>query len=103
MRTSQVNWKYGRNRYQKYYEAKIDDDYLCVFCCEWSPDVWTAIVNGRMIHNKTKNDRQRKKQGLPKTAHTSELYVDHLLTGSPNYLMKKAERCYRRGIDEISE
>ena len=97
-----IEWKYGKNKYHRYYEAKVGNDYLCVFCCEWSPDCWTAMVNGKMIHNKTKNDRQRRKQGLPKSAHISELYYDWLLTGSPEYLIKKAEYCYKHGIVEIS-
>lgn len=98
-----IEWKYGENKYHQYYEAKVGNDYLCVFCCEWSPDCWTAMVNGKMIHNKTKNDRQRRKQGLPKSAHISELHSDWLLTGSPEYLMKKVEYCYRHNLIEISE
>ena len=98
-----IVWKYGENKYQHYYDAKIGEDYLCVFCCEWSPDCWTGMVNNYMIHNKTKNDRQRKKQGLPKTAHISELHSDWLLTGSPEYLMKKVEYCCKHNLIEISE
>ena len=97
-----IEWKYGENKYQHYYEAQVGNDYLCVFCCEWSPDCWTGMVNNYMIHNKTKNDRQRKKQGLPKTAPISELCSDWLLTGSPEYLMKKVEYCYKHGIIEVS-
>ena len=97
-----LNWKYGQNKYQQYYEAKIGNDYLCVFCNEWSPDCWTAMVNDQMIWDKTFNDRQRKKQGLSKDAHISELHMSRLLTGTPDYLMKKAEYCYKHGIIEIT-
>ena len=43
-----IEWKYGENKYQRYYEAKIENDYLCVFCNEWSPDCWMAMVNDKM-------------------------------------------------------
>jgi hypothetical protein len=97
-----IVWKHGENEQQQYYEAKVGNDYLCVFCNKWSPDCWSAMVNNHMIYNKTKNDRQRKKQGLPKSAHVSELHCVWLLTGSPEYLMKKAAYCYNHNIYEIS-
>ena len=28
----QFKWKYGENKNQKYYEVRIGNDYLCVFC-----------------------------------------------------------------------
>lgn len=98
------NWKYGENEYQKYYEAKVGKDYLCVFANKWNPDTWIGDYNSIPIHNKTKNDRVRKKYGLPKNCHTSELKEDFMLCSSnPEYMMKKVEWCYIHNLTEISQ
>lgn len=98
-----IIWKFGENKYQVYYEARIGKDYLCVFCNKWNHEIYMGMVNDRMIHNKTRNDRQRKKQGLDKNSHCSELAVDWILSGSPEYLKKKVEYCYKHDLTEISE
>lgn len=41
-----------------------------------------GIYNNVCIHNKTKNDRVRKKYGLPKGCHPSELREDFMLCSS---------------------
>lgn len=98
------NWEYGENKEQTYYEAKVGNDYLCVYANRWSPQIWMAIVNDRLIHNKTRNNRQRKKQGLPPGCDLSMLQVDSILSSdSPEYMMKKAEWRYQHGMEEISE
>ncbi len=97
------NWKYGENEYQKYYDVTIDRNYLCVFANKWQPDIWMAMVKDRIIHDKTANDRQRKKQGLSKGCHFTELHSDTMLCNKdPNYMMKKAEWCYIHNLEEIS-
>ena len=103
MKNTRLQWKHGENEYHEYYEAYEGNNYLTVFSCKWSPDIWTAMINNTMIHNKTKNDRERKKQNL---SHDAPLYLLRrvwLLTGSPEYLMKKVEYCYRHHKTEISE
>ena len=97
-------WEYGENKHQKYYEANVGKDYLCVYANRWAPQIWMAIVNDRLIHNKTKNNRQRKKQGLPMGCDVSLLRVGSILSSdSLEYVMKKAEWCYQHGLEEISE
>lgn len=97
-----LNWTHGENECQEYYDVYVGKDYLCVFRNKWE-SFWMVMVRDRMIHNKTVNDRQRKKQGLPKEAPLHLLKRDCILTGEPEYLMKKAEYCYRHGKQEISE
>lgn len=96
-------WKHGKNDYQEYYDVTINGDYLCVFANKENPNTWLAMVKDRMIHDKTANDRQRKRQGLQKGCHFSLLKRDVILTNSsPEYMMKKAEWCYIHGLEEIS-
>ena len=59
---------------------------------------------GKMIHNKTKNNKYRRKEKLPLSTHWSELRCDTILCSiDPAYMMRKVEYCYRHNIDEISE
>lgn len=97
------NWKYGENERQKYYDVTVDGNYMCVYANKWQPDIWIAIVKDRLIHDKTANDRQREKQGLPKGCSFAELHRDAILCNKdPNYMMKKAEWCYIHNVEEIS-
>lgn len=97
-------WKYGENEHQKYYDAEIGNDYLCVFANDWNPDTWMGFYNSTMIHNKTKNDRQRRKQGLPLGCHPSELSSDYMLASNdPEYMMRKVEHCYRKNKIEVCQ
>lgn len=96
-------WKYGQNDYQKYYDVIINGDYLCVFANKWEPDIWLAMVKGRTLHDKTANNKQRKKQGLQNGCHYSKLLTDVMLCNKkPEYMMKKAEWCYEHDIEEVS-
>lgn len=105
-----MDWDYGENDYQRYYDAMVGDDYLCVFANKFGkfPNTWMAFIQRKnagdhMIHDKTANDRQRKRQGLPLGCHPSELRVDAMLCStSPEYMMKKAEHCYRYNKIEVS-
>lgn len=97
-------WKYGENEYQKYYEAEVGEDCLIVFANKWNPNTWLGQYNMVSIHNKTKNDRQRKKQGLPLGSDTCDLRIDHMLcSDNPEYMMKKVEWCYTHNLSEISQ
>ena len=100
---NKIEWHHGRNDCQEYYDARIGSDYLCVFANKWNPDTWMGIINSRMIYDKTKNDRQRKRQGLPCSAPAHELRSIWVLCGSPEYMMKKVAYCYRNNKTEISE
>lgn len=68
MSKEKIKWNYGENETQKYYDAKIGTDYLCVFCNKWQPDIWMGMINNSMIWDKTWNDRQRKSRDFPKNA-----------------------------------
>lgn len=97
------DWKYGENDSQKYYEITVNGDYLCVFANKWQPDIWMAMVKDRMIFDKTANDRHGKKEGLQKGCYFSELCCTTVLCNSnPEYMMKKAEYCYKHSLQEIS-
>lgn len=97
------NWKYGENPYQRYYDARVNGNYLCVFENKHQPGIWMGMQRDSMIHNKTLNDRQRKKQGLPKGCSPHELHCDHILcNASPEYMMQKVEHCYRYNKIEVS-
>lgn len=98
------DWKYGENEHQKYYEVIVNGTYLCVFANNWNPNIWLGSYGNVTIHNKTLNDRQRKKQGLPKGSDTYLLHCDYILTSdSPEYMMRKVEYCYKHGKTEISQ
>ena len=97
-------WKYGENDNQKYYDVTVGKDYLCVFANKWNPNTWLGSYNSICIHNKTKNERVRKKQGLGKGCHPSELRQDFMLcSNDPEYMMKKVEYCYNHGLMEIRQ
>lgn len=102
-------WKHGENSQQEYYEAKMDKDVLCVFRNKFEqiPNTWMAMIyqdkSSCMIYDRTANNRQRKKEGLPLTADILELHAITILTSKePHYLMKKAEYCYKTGKREVS-
>ena len=97
-------WNHGKNQYQEYYDVVIGKDYLCVYANKWEPDRWLGSCNNKCIHNKTRNDRVRKKSGLSKSCGVDELKQDFLLTSSdPFYMMKKVEWCYTHNRVEISQ
>lgn len=102
-----IAWKYGENETQKYYDAYVGKHYLCVFANKWSPDIWLGVYDvndGRLysIWDKTFNDRQRKRQGLPKNCDMEALSVCRMLSSrSPEYMMKKVEHCYKRRKVEV--
>jgi hypothetical protein len=63
-----------------------------------------GMSRDKMIHNKTKNNKYRRKEKLPLNTHWSELRCDTILCSiDPVYMMRKVEYCYRHNIDEISE
>lgn len=71
---------------------------------KWEPDIWMGMSRDKTIHNKTKNNKYRRKEKLPLNTHWSELRCDTILCSiDPVYMMKKVEYCYRHNIDEISE
>lgn len=99
----EINWTYGENESQKYYDAYVGKDYLCVFANNWQPDIWMGIQRNKTILDKTANDRQRKKEKVPKDYPVYELRsITVLCSPSPEYMMKKVEYCYKRNKTEIS-
>ena len=97
-----IEWEYAENDTQKYYDATINGVYLLVFANKWQPDIWMGMVGNTMIRDKTRNDRQRAKQGLAKGCETHLLQRDAMLCNSdPKYMMKKVERCFRQNKTEI--
>lgn len=103
MRKLKFEWKYGENEIQKYYDVTIGNDYLCVFANKWHPDIWMGSYNSICIHNKTKNDRVRKKYGLEKDcpAYSRQDFI--LCSNDPEYMMRKVEWCYTHNLIEISQ
>lgn len=97
-------WHYGENIYQRYYDTNVENSYLCVYENKWNPGVWLGMYDGISLHNKTRNDRVRKKQGLPKGCSVFELRRDYLLSSdSPEYMMKKVEWAYNHKLIEICQ
>ena len=76
------DWREGENPYQNYYDVTVDGKYLLVFANKQQPDIWMAMVDGIMIHDRTANDKQRKKQGLPNGCPLSQLHSTTILTNS---------------------
>lgn len=104
MRKPKYKWRQGTNDYQKYYDVYEGDDYLCVFANNSDPGIWYGCYNNTMILNKTKNDRIRKRDGVPKECSPYELRTLFVLTSAdPEYMMKKVESCYARKCMEISQ
>lgn len=97
-------WVYGENEHQKYYEVKAKNLYLCVFCNNWNPNTWCGMVGNSLIHNKTKNDKERIKDNLPIGCDYSLLRADHILcSDNPEYMKEKVEYCYENNITEIDQ
>ena len=102
------NWEHGENAFQEFYDTYNGKDYLLVFRLfqdkvnNWIGS-YTKDGEPHTLMNKTKNDCVRKRDHLPKNSHQSELRDVFILTGSPDYLMKKVEYCYERGIFEVEE
>lgn len=64
MSNLKYSWKYGENEHQKYYDVYIGKDYLCVWQNKWEPDIWMGMSRDKMIHNKTKNNKYRRKENF---------------------------------------
>ena len=97
------DWKYAENKSQKYYDCVIDNNYLLVFANKWQPNIWMGMINNIMIRDKTSNDRQRMKQGLPKGCDTYLLQVDVMLCNSdPEYMKRRIEHCFKYNKTEVS-
>lgn len=98
-----INWTYGENESQKYYDAYVGKDYLCVFANKWQPDIWMGMCRDKMIYDKTANDRQRKKEKVAKDFPLHMLRsVTVLGSQSPEYMMKKVAWCYNHNLTEVS-
>ena len=99
-----IEWKHGKNDYQEYYDANVGGHYLCVFNNKWEPGIWMGMYDNNTIHNKTRNDRERRKNNLPKGSHFAELQRDWILCSpNPEYMMRKVEYCFKHKQIEISE
>lgn len=97
-------WKYGENGAQRYYEAQIGKDHLCVYANNGNPNTWMALCCGKLIYNKTRNDRYRKKMGLERGCPIHKLSSWAILCGAtPEYMMKKVIWCYEHNLREISQ
>lgn len=103
MADTKFNWKYGENDCQKYYEAKVGKDYLCVFANKWNADTWQGMYNNTGIQNKTLNDAEREIRGIPmgNTKDMTRWYM--LCSNDPEYMMKKVEQCYINNLIEIEQ
>jgi len=99
-------WKEWNSDIQHYFETKVNGVYMCVFANKWNPDIYMGMIDKegfRIIYGKTRNDRVRKKMGLPKNCSVSALKTHYILCNSnPEYMMKKVEYCFDHGITEVS-
>lgn len=102
LKKHRYDWREGENPYQNYYDVTVDGKYLLVFANKQQPDIWMAMVDGIMIHDRTANDRQRKKQGLPSGSPISHLHsITILASKDPDYMMTKTEICYENHLEEV--
>ena len=102
MSKNEIVWNYGENKFQIYYEAKVGNDHLLVFANSNFPNLWYGLYNNILIFNKTKNDRQRKKEGLPRGYHLAKLRTQYVLcSANPEYMKKKVVWCYTHKLNEI--
>ncbi len=109
---TKYEWTYGENERQIYYDTTVGNNYLLVFANKWQPDIYMgAILSNQknnpdpapIIWDKTRNDEQRKKQGLPLGCDVSELHEQCVLcSNDPIYMMKKVEYCHEHNLQEIS-
>lgn len=108
---NKYKWKYGENSCQKYYEASIEGDYLCVFANNWNPNVWLGSYTKQgkgtiTIGDKTFNDRQKKKDPKNKTTIYNNLNIPTsfrvLSNDNPEYMKKKVIWAYEHNLFEIS-
>lgn len=104
MSKNEIVWSYGENEFQIYYDAKVGNDYLLVFANKSFPNIWYGLYNNILIFNKTKNDRQRKKEDLPRGCRLTRLRSQYVLCSTdPEYMKKKVVWCYTHKLNEISQ
>lgn len=104
MRNLKYDWQHGENERCEYYKTDIGFDHLSVHMDKSAPNIWFGLLNGKIIFDKTKNDRVRKKYNLPHNCPMYNLPTIHFLTNAdPQYMMRKVERYYTHGLLEISE
>lgn len=106
--TKKLNWTYGENPYQRFYDTYVGKDYLLVFANKAQPDVWMGNQRGVMLYDKTANDKQRRKQGVPvdcclRDHPLHELHsVTILSSHDPEYMMRKVEFAYENNLLEVN-
>ena len=100
---AKITWTYGENKCQRYFDTYVDGHYLCCFANNWQPNIWMGLIDSQMLHDKTLNDRQRKKQGLEKGCPFHLLHCDYILCGdNPEYIQRKIEYAFKHNKFEIS-
>lgn len=103
MKKHRYDWEKGENPYQNFYDVYVDGKYLLVFANKQQPDIWMAMVDGIMVHDRTANDKQRKKQGLSSGCPLSQLNSIKILANKdPDYMMDRAEFCYENHLEEVA-
>ncbi len=97
-------WTHGQNKFQNFYEVNIGNDYLLVFAMNSNPNLWMGSINGKMIYNRTKNNRIRRQCNFSKHSPVNKLPQIHILSRKNAYeMMKSVEYCYRKHKTEIFE
>lgn len=94
-----MNWKYGKNNLQEYYDCTSEDGtYLCVLR-NLMEKQWIAFVGSKIILDKTRNDREKEK-ARERAGYFPITWI--LSSLDPQIMMQKAEYCYRHNQNEIS-
>lgn len=107
MASNNYNWSYGENGHQKYCEAQVGKDYLCVFANDWQPDIWMGIVRDKLIGDKAANDAQREKENadLPYYMRRHDGILRSwtaLCSADPKYMMERVAWCYENNTTETN-
>lgn len=98
----QFNWTYGENPTQRFYDTYVGTDYLLVFANIWQPDNWMGMQRGQMVHDKTANDKQRKREKVSMDYPLQMMRRTTVLHSSdPEYMMRKVEFAYQNNVNEV--
>ena len=99
---TKYEWTYGENEHQIYYDTTVGNNYH-IYMGAILSNQKNNPAPAPIIWDKTRNDEQRKKQGLPLGCDVSELHKQCVLcSNDPIYMMKKVEYCYEHNLQEIS-
>lgn len=102
MAKKKYDWKYSENKNEMRYDVTVDGKHLSVIGWRTCPPFWRGFIDDYSIDDKTANDYERKRHGLPLGCPVNLLpSVSVLSSDDPEYMKKKVERCFRANKTEI--